>query len=629
MHQLLMLLLLFLGSQGTSTLKRHLLKCPRYPNNQDHKQKLLDFQSMSQNQGNVSNWKFDQELCRKELARMIIVDELPFSFVEKEGFKRFISVLQPRFNLVSRTTMTKDCIEIYLNERNMLKEIFVTAASRVCLTTDLWTSIQNLGYMCLTAHYIDKGWNLQKRIINFRVVPTPHRGEIIAQAVETCLLGWGLEKLCTITVDNASSNDTAAISLVKRFNKRNGLLLDGEFFHVRCFAHILNLVVRDGINEVKDSLIRLRDSVKYVRSSPSRTEVFKKCAAEERIVSKKSLCLDVPTRWNSTYLMLNAAIEYEKAFDRLEEQDSSFIFEMKEGVMRPSDWLTMKNLHMFLEHFYIVTIRISGSKYITSNSYFKEMNDIQKTLLKWSQDENTLFRDMAKKMYAKFEKYCNIGKVNMILIIAMVLDPRYKLKYVKFSYTKFYDSSKVDEIIAKVKSVMDRLYHCYMLEMNSNVDSSQSFKDVEMGNAEHAVVIEDDWDDFLKSEKCMVMSTELDRYLEEGVEICVPGFDILLWWKVKSPTYPVLSCMARDILAIPITTVASESAFSTGGRVLDQFRSSLTPKIVECLICAQDWLRCSPTPIEIEEKLEILEDIETRISDDFNNLSIGDSIVTT
>ncbi|CAN1323950.1 Putative AC transposase [Linum perenne] len=46
--------------------------------------------------------------------------------------------------------------------------------------------------------------------------------------------------------------------------------------------------------------------------------------------------------------------------------------------------------------------------------------------------------------------------------------------------------------------------------------------------------------------------------------------------------------MARDVLAVPISYVASESAFSTGGRVLSNFRTSLTPIIAEALICAED-----------------------------------------
>lgn len=68
-------------------------------------------------------------------------------------------------------------------------------------------------------------------------------------------------------------------------------------------------------------------------------------------------------------------------------------------------------------------------------------------------------------------------------------------------------------------------------------------------------------------------------------------FDVLGWWKLEGTRYPTLRQIARDILAIPITTVASESAFSTSGRVLSEHRSRLTPKMLEALMCGQSWLR--------------------------------------
>ena len=68
--------------------------------------------------------------------------------------------------------------------------------------------------------------------------------------------------------------------------------------------------------------------------------------------------------------------------------------------------------------------------------------------------------------------------------------------------------------------------------------------------------------------------------------------------------------MARDVLAIPISNMASESAFSTGGHVLDVFQSSLTPKIVEALICTSDWLRMANKTISVEENLDDLEKFE-------------------
>jgi hypothetical protein len=63
--------------------------------------------------------------------------------------------------------------------------------------------------------------------------------------------------------------------------------------------------------------------------------------------------------------------------------------------------------------------------------------------------------------------------------------------------------------------------------------------------------------------------------------------------------------MAHDVLDIPISIVASESAFSTSGRILDDFCNSLTPFMLEALICTHDWLRWL-VPIDIEENLEEL-----------------------
>ena len=88
------------------------------------------------------------------------------------------------------------------------------------------------------------------------------------------------------------------------------------------------------------------------------------------------------------------------------------------------------------------------------------------------------------------------------------------------------------------------------------------------------------------------------------------NFNLLRWWKLNAESFVILSRFARDVLVVPISIVAFESAFSTGGRVLDVFRSSLTPKIIESLVCTQDWLRKHEQPINIEESIEDLEKLE-------------------
>lgn len=100
--------------------------------------------------------------------------------------------------------------------------------SRICLTSDAWTSIVTDGYLSLTAHYVDSNWVLQKRILIFSYFPPPHTGVAIAEKISGLIKGWGIEKkLFSITFDNASSNDVCVEFLKNQFRLMNSLVCDG------------------------------------------------------------------------------------------------------------------------------------------------------------------------------------------------------------------------------------------------------------------------------------------------------------------------------------------------------------------------------------------------------------------
>ena len=178
----------------------------------------------------------------------------------------------------------------------------------------------------------------------------------------------------------------------------------------------------------------------------------------------------------------------------------------------------------------------------------------------------------------------------------------------------------MDELAIHLYNVLKKLFECYHVISTSKSDGEDARSmgldgDNEENNQEisNNEDLQELYDESEKEEGGSVVSkSELVKYLEDDKEKRIEGefFDILQWLKDKSEKYPALALMARDILAISVSTVSIDSAFSTLGRVLDQFRSSLGPKTVEALVCAQDWLRASEISIDIERLLEDVEKYE-------------------
>ncbi|XP_075083280.1 zinc finger BED domain-containing protein RICESLEEPER 2-like [Nicotiana tabacum] len=185
-------------------------------------------------------------------------------------------------------------------------------------------------------------------------------------------------------------------------------------------AHIMNLVIQDGLKESSVSIEYVRHAVRYVRQSPARLKRFQECFDDEQLNCKKTLCLDVPTRWNSTYLMLQRAIEF--AFSHYASSEIGLRHYLEHsyievgiptGELLSSDWEN----------------KISGSRYVTPNIHFLEICAVAVYLKQLIANEDTVLSEMAKKMKEKFNKYwVDPGKMNKIIFILCILDPRYKLE---------------------------------------------------------------------------------------------------------------------------------------------------------------------------------------------------------
>lgn len=472
--------------------------------------------------------------------------------------------------------------------------------------------------MVVTAHFIDKNWQYHRKVISFFKVKG-HKGDDIGKNLQRCLLDWGLEKVMCVTVDNASSNDSGVSYLRRHMNNAKTSIAEGKYLHMRCAAHIVNLIVQDGLKEVDTSVKRVRAAVKYIKNGTSRLAKFKELAEEEKVDTKAFLHVDICTRWNSTYLMLKAATSYDKVFARYFDDDPCYAIDLSPANKGPGhpdeeDWKNAKKMAEFLGHFYKLTERLSKNLYVNSHNFMFEICEANFLITNWMSSKDPLRQEMGKRMKEKFDKYWGNwhdrpttevrpmnergkgkGKekekenLNLLIFVAAVLDPKYKLsEYIKVAIEEIFNEENGPKVWAAVKACVYDLFeeyrNIYAPSSNATAQTDEAQEPAQADAVKLRIAQK------LKRHGAASggNKSELEKYLGEDTEPEDTKFYILAWWKVNSSRFPVLAQLARDVLAIQISTVSLESVFSTTGRILDDFRTSMTPFMVEALVCTQD-----------------------------------------
>ncbi|XP_019416393.1 PREDICTED: zinc finger BED domain-containing protein RICESLEEPER 2-like [Lupinus angustifolius] len=345
------------------------------------KQPVIPFRPNSTNSFMTPGAKYSNEKMREALATAIMMHELPFNMVDAQGMMWAFQYGIPEFQKMSRKTIRNDCIAIYEAEKKCLKALLRSV-----------------------------GWKLHKRVLSFVKVLAPRRGVDVIDAIFKCLKSWGIDE--------------------KNLSCDSKLVLGGALFHVRCCAHILNLLVQDGLKEIKDVIYNIRESVKYINHNDSRLKKF--CdVVEQKHLKERKLVIDCPTRWNFTFDMLSCALN-------------------------------------------LATHVISSSEYPTANLYLTEVARVKDVIDKASEDEDHFMREMVASMKIKFDKYW--GVCNLLMAIASVLDPRYKFQMMNVCFPLIFKTEEA--YIAnmnKVQTSLQELYCEYSLNMkvtSSNEDNN-------------------------------------------------------------------------------------------------------------------------------------------------------------
>ncbi|KAJ9566445.1 LOW QUALITY PROTEIN: hypothetical protein OSB04_002411 [Centaurea solstitialis] len=128
-------------------------------------------------------------------------------------------------------------------------------------------------------------------------------------------------------------------------------------------------------------------------------------------------------------------------------------------------WDFARCLLPLLRGFYTSTLRISGSLYVTSKSYFHELFGIRAMIKKIRCLDEGL-RKMATRMKGKYDKYwSNESNINIFLFVGPILDPRHKLGYVSFIVEQNYEKEKVEWLCHEIEKVLKGLFNHYSREV--------------------------------------------------------------------------------------------------------------------------------------------------------------------
>ncbi|KAK8259881.1 hypothetical protein V6Z12_D13G084900 [Gossypium hirsutum] len=462
------------SSSGTSHLRRHLNSCLKKVN-KDITQYTIVTQPSPEGVPSIKNYKFDVDECRQAISTFLVCAKHSFRTVEEPGF-RYMRIASPNFKNISRQTATRDVLKYYAKERDHVKEELAKSPGLICLTSDNWNlEHTNDEYICITAHWVDKDWKLQKRIIRFRALFPPYDGLNIADEL----------KIFSITLDNASYNDVMVSCLKNRFRANRAILCDGAFFQVRCCAHILNLIVKAGLELADDVVCKIRNGI----------------------------------RWNSTYLMLESSLYYKDVLDYWGQQDKDY----QMFALFSEEWRNVAILCKFLKVFYDVTCVFSGSNYPTTNLYFRGVWKVHKLLIDTVKGPYSFLTPMVKQMQENFNKYW--AEYLLILSCAAILDPRYKLNYVQLLF---------DEYVKKSNSMSSSLARSSYVSDKNLVDSGLDEHNDNSADFGGYFDESDDYKRYLNESSTRSEKSQLNIYLEELELELNSQIDVLDYWSKTS-----------------------------------------------------------------------------------------------
>lgn len=316
------------------------------------------------------------------------------------------------------------------------------------------------------------------------------------------------------------------------------------------------------------SVDKLRKLIKKVKNSTQKRQKLRKLCQLYKIEYRAPI-IDVATRWNSTFEMIQRAAYLKSPLRALCTNEKS----LKKYLTTELEWNNLDTLKGLLQKFDRSTQLMSMERHPTISSYLPTLNWLLESLTSFIQINTGVLAESAENGLQKLKKYESellISK-SKIPYIGVFLNPSLKMSYFK---EHGYSKPLIKEI---QKSISETFEQMYVRDSNSQINENLK----EESN--------DEFFEHMHKRTVNKEPKEMQKYLQ--FPLSAPKVNVLEYWRAQKEEFPNITNMARDYLSVQSGAVAVERDFSMGSDLVTPKRCSLSPETIRACLCLKSWLK--------------------------------------
>ena len=498
-------------------------------------------------------------------------DMLPIYTTEKEGFRRLVETLDPRYEMPSAKYFSNTAIPALFEKTREKVVGEITSAKYFSATTDMWSSSTMEPYLSYSVHFIDD-WVLKSRCLQTLFVPKDHNAVNLSEILTETLTQWKLQahKQVCITTDNGSNMVCATTVRLM-------------WTHLPCFGHNLHLAV---VNSTKDEprVQRCLGLCRKLVSAFSHSWEKKRDLAKAQSdlgVPQHSLVTDCATRWGTQLRMIDRIIEQEACIRQVLTVDR------KNSHLIPTwqDLDVLESMKAALGQLDDFTDMLSGEQKVTVSAIKPVLHILKSKVLKVCEGDTDLTETIKQQVLNYLLIKYDDPDINELLNICTYLDPRFKGSYIDEA-----DVTLVEDRLTRegTDENQDSTSEPTPSTLPTSGDSAEASLSEKSGTKKRKL------SSWLKEATKMPSSSSTPQTPEQQIKKEIEDYiklplldaesDPLQWWKVHMAVLPTMAKLAQKYLSVCASSSASERIFSCSGNIVSKKRTLLKPDKVNMLV---------------------------------------------